>query len=147
MLIRVRNPIYFSNVDADRFVAKSCKTCLLGLESDCGVYFVTSDVKKSNARNKKKYSTKRTGRPTEIEKGKNGGSYYRKRVQRIRKRIGTKWGISHQSIDLLNRPNVVAKKASEGLVIWSYLIGMVNLVVLASLNMIQQIQIGSMSMQ
>jgi hypothetical protein len=48
---------------------------------------------------------------------------------------------------MLNRPNIVAKKASEGFVIWSYLFGMVNLVVPASSNMMQQIQIGSMSMQ
>ena len=39
-LTRVKNSMYFNNHDDYLSAAASSNTCLLGIESDCGVYFV-----------------------------------------------------------------------------------------------------------
>jgi hypothetical protein len=40
ILTRVKNSIYFNNSNNYLSAATSEDTCLLGIESDCGVYFV-----------------------------------------------------------------------------------------------------------
>jgi hypothetical protein len=38
-------------------------------------------------------------------------------VQKIRKIVGNRWGLSRKPIDLMNKPNAKANNISEGLII------------------------------
>jgi len=49
-LTRVRKLIYINNLDAYLIVASSSSTCLLSLNSDCGVYFVHNDKNQASSK-------------------------------------------------------------------------------------------------
>jgi hypothetical protein len=88
-LARVKTSLYFNNSDAYLAAAESSSTCMLGIGCDCGVYFVDDEVET-------------VGTPTIIFNAIEKGTWYIGRVQRIRRRVGKKWGISRQPVDLLN---------------------------------------------
>ncbi len=59
----------------------------------------------------------RVGKPTCICSGTSNGTWKLRRGQRIRRRVGIRWGLSRQPIDLMNKPNAIAKKTIGDLVI------------------------------
>jgi hypothetical protein len=48
------------------------------------------------------------------------GTWWLRRLQRIRIRVGNKWGLSKQPIDLMNKLNAIAKKQLGALLSWCY---------------------------
>jgi hypothetical protein len=112
-LTRVRNSIYFNNAEDYLSATSSSSTMLLGLGSDCGVFFLqtanlntTSAVK---ATKRRKFSGKK-GSPSNISAGGESGTWWIGRIQKIQKRVGTKWGICRNPVDLLNKPAGSSKK-------------------------------------
>ena len=110
-LTRVRNSIYFNNNDDYLTATSSSTTMLLGLGSDVGVYFkqrtstmLTSAVKVAQKRTRA--NLLKEGRPISCVSGGDEGKWMLGRVQKIRRRSGTKWGLSRQPIDLHNKPHV-----------------------------------------
>jgi hypothetical protein len=106
-LTRVRNSIYFNNAEDYFSAASSNSTMLLGLGSDCGVFFLqsanlntTSVVKAA----KRKRCCGKKGSPSNISTRGDSGTWWVGRVQKIRKRVETKWGICRSPVDLLNKP-------------------------------------------
>jgi hypothetical protein len=114
-LTRVRNSVYFNNADDYISAANSENTCLLGLGSDCAVYFVTNTAggQSSTARAaKKRTRSRRVGAPSNIGTGAPSGSWWLGRVQKIRRKVGLKWGLSRYPVDLMNRNRSTAKKGT-----------------------------------
>jgi hypothetical protein len=73
-LTHIRNFIYFNNAEYYLSAASSQNSCLMGLGSDCGVFFVTrSDVGTSSAvnvaRKKNRGGSVQKGSPTNISGG------------------------------------------------------------------------------
>ena len=99
-LTRMKNSIYFNNSN-DYFAASSSTTSmLLGLGCDVGVYF--KDMRGSTST--VKAARKRTrGRPAAINSGLTIGMFYIGRVQKMRIKVGNKWGICRQPIDLMKK--------------------------------------------
>ncbi len=62
----------------------------------------------------------RVGKPTRICNGTSNGTWLLGRVQRIKRRVRNRWGLSKQPIDLMNKPNAIAKKTIEGLLSWCF---------------------------
>jgi hypothetical protein len=106
-LTRVHNSIYFNNSEDYVNAASSSNTCLLGLWSDCAVYFVqrSSTLKSSTAKVAKTRAAKRKalrkGTPANIQEGVDKGSWWLGRVQKMRCKCGNKWGMSRQPVDLI----------------------------------------------
>jgi hypothetical protein len=116
-LARVKNFVYFNNVDSYLSAAESTSTCLLGLGSNCEVYFETNCVVPSSRVGASKATTSRAGEPRVILDVAYNGEWYIGRVQRIQRHVGKKWGTSRQPIDMMNRPNAATRKASRGVVL------------------------------
>ena len=121
-LTRVKHSMYFNNHDDYMSAASSSSTCLLGLGSDCGVYFVqrssttTASTVKAVARRKKGKGTSasKRGSPTSILNGEDQGTWWIGRVQKIRRKVGTQqWGLLRHPIDLLHRTDTTGKKNSN----------------------------------
>jgi len=96
----MKNSIYFNNSDDYIAASSSTTSMLLGLGSDVGVYF--KDMR-GNASTVHATRTKTRGRPATINSGLTNGMFYIGRVQKMRTRVGTKWGICRQPIDLMKR--------------------------------------------
>ena len=114
-LTRVRNSMYLNNAEEYMSAANSENTCLLGLGSDYAVYFVSNPAgpQTSTARAaKKKNGSGRVGAPSNIGKGTSCGSWWLGRVQKIRRKVGQKWGLSRYPIDLMMRSSATARKGS-----------------------------------
>ena len=118
-LTRVRNSIYYNNSDDILNASSSSNSCLLGVGSDCGVFFVqrssigiSSTVKAAVQRSQKgkKKNPVNKGQPCRIMNGVDEGSWWVGRVQKIRRRFGSKWGACRQAVDLLDRPGSIQKK-------------------------------------
>lgn len=114
-LTRVRNSIYFNNSEDYISAASSSNKCLLGLGSDCGVFFLqrntlTKSSTVKSALKRKRGRQVRNGVPSSILEGVDEGTWWVGRVQKMRRRVGTKWGMSRQPIDLMNRPVRINKK-------------------------------------
>lgn len=117
-LTRIKNSVYFNNAEDYLSAASSSSTCLIGLGSDCGVLFMQpSDLDVGSAvkaaQRRKKGSGVRLGTPCNVSGGADVGSWWLGRVQKIRRKVGTKWGLCRYPIDLLNR-NSTGKKVSSG---------------------------------
>ena len=99
--------------------ADSSSSCLLGLGCDCAVYFLHTPEENTSIVGSKRGrgSKSKVGKPTPISNATEEGSWWLGRVQRIRRRVGTKWGLSRQPVDLMNKPSVAARTASGGPVI------------------------------
>ena len=107
-LTRVRNSMYFNNSDDYLSAASSDTTMLCGLGSDVGVYF----VQRASTSSAVQAARKRTrGRPSRINQGVDEGIFYIGRVQKMRRRSGSKWGPCRQAIDLQNRAVQVGIKS------------------------------------
>jgi hypothetical protein len=84
----------------------SNSTCLLGLGSDCGVSFVESQSRVVGSATKAAKSRSRMGRlggPNSVPVATSSGTWWLDRVQKMRCKVGSRWRISRQPIDLLNR--------------------------------------------
>jgi hypothetical protein len=119
-LTRVRNSIYFNNAEDYLSAASSNSMMLLGLGSDCGVFFLhsanlntTSAVKAA----KRKRCCGKKGSPSNISAGGDSGTWWVGRVHKIRKRVGTKWGICRNPVDLLNKPAGSGKKVASNYIV------------------------------
>lgn len=101
-LTRMKNSIYFNNSDDYLAAASSTSSMLLGLGCDVGVYFKdgrgTANSSALTAARKRK-----RGRPAVVNSGANKGIFYIGRVQKMRMKVGNKWGICRQPIDLMKR--------------------------------------------
>jgi hypothetical protein len=125
-LTRIRNSVYFNNAEDYRNVANSSSSYLLGLGSDCGIYFVqksslntTSAVQTTCKRSRN--SSSRSEDPTNVSVGTDSGSWWIGQVQKMRRRVGTKWGVSRNPIDLMNqftRSKGVPAPTAQGLLNW-----------------------------
>jgi hypothetical protein len=105
-LTRIRNSIYFNNSEDYLSAATSNSTCLLGLGSDCGVFFVESQSRTVGSAAKAAKSCSHMGRlggPSSIPVAASSGTWWLGRVQKMRRKVGSRWGISRQPVDLLNR--------------------------------------------
>lgn len=102
-LTRVRNSIYFNNSDDYLNAASSSTSCLLGIGSDCGVFFMQERVSSGRGATKKRKAKKTpNGRPSSILQGVDEGTWWLGRVQKMRRRVGPRWGPVKEPIDLLN---------------------------------------------
>jgi hypothetical protein len=114
-LTQVRNSVYLNNVEEYMLAANSKNTCFLGLGSDCAVYFVSNPTGAQSfaARAaKKRNGCRRVGAPSSIGKGTLCGSWWLGRVQKIRRKVGQKWGLFRYPFDLMNRNSSSGRKGS-----------------------------------
>jgi hypothetical protein len=105
-LTRICNSIYFNNSEDYLSAATSNSTCLLGLGSDCGVFFVESQSRTVGSAAKASKSRSRMGRlggPSSVPVAASSGTWWLGRVQKMKRKVGSRWGISRQPVDLLNR--------------------------------------------
>ena len=104
-LTRIKNSVYFNNADDYLSAANSSTTALLGLGSDCGVYFLQSaSLNQSSAvkaAQKRSRSCGQVGRPTAVSSGAETGTWWLGRVQKTRRSFGSKWGLCRNPIDLM----------------------------------------------
>lgn len=118
-LTRVKHSIYFNNSDDYIAASSSTETMLLGLGMDCGVYFMqrstttmSSSVKTAVRRTRGRPSKKL--QPTCVLNGVDRGTWCIGRVQKMRRKVGTRWGNCRQPIDLQNRDVSKGKKPGNG---------------------------------
>lgn len=121
-LTKVKHSMYFNNHDDYITVANSSNTCLLGLGSDCGIFFVqrasttrASTVKAAGKRKKgRKSAASKRGSPSSVTEGADHGSWWIGRVQKMRRKVGTQWGLLRHPVDLINRTTIAGKKNTNG---------------------------------
>jgi hypothetical protein len=115
-LTRVRNSIYFNNADEYLSAANSSSTCLLGLESDYAIYMMQRSTTRGSsvlrAAGKRGQLRKNVAGPSNIYNGIDEGCWWLGRVQKIRRKIGSRWGNSKVPVDLMNRP--VGRNSATG---------------------------------
>lgn len=116
-LTKVKKSIYFNNSDDYIDASSSTEKMLLGLGMDCGVYFmqrstttISSTVKSVVRRTRGGLSKK--FQPTCVLNGVDRGTWCIGRVQKMRRKVGTRWGNCRHPIDLLNREVNKGKKTS-----------------------------------
>jgi hypothetical protein len=105
-LTRIHNSIYFNNSEDYLSAATSNSICLLGLGSDCGVFFVENQscAVGSAAKAAKSCSCMgRLGGPSSVPIATSSSTSWLGKVQKMRHKVGSRWGISWQPVDLLNR--------------------------------------------
>jgi hypothetical protein len=119
-LTRVKNSVCFNNGKDYLSAATSSTSMLLGLGSDCGVMFVQSNnlllsSTVASARDRSRASShKPTGIPTNVQTGADVAAWWVGRVQKIRRCVGTKWGVCRNPVDLQNCQGMSGKKAASG---------------------------------
>ena len=116
-LTRIRNSVYFNNAEVYLSASSSSSTCLVGLGTDCGVYFEFDDSNATSstaqaAQKRNRQGMQRRGSLVPLSTGSDTGSWWIGRVQKIRRSFGTKWGSSQNPIDLMNRSTATCKKVS-----------------------------------
>lgn len=118
-LTRVKNSIYFNNSDDYISASSSTETMLLGLGMDCEVYFmqrsttrISSSVKTAVRRSRGRPS--KSMQPTCVLNGVDQGTWCIGRVQKMRRKVGTRWGNCRQPIDLQNREVNKGKRTGIG---------------------------------
>lgn len=121
ILTRVKHSMYYNNHDDYLSAAASSSTCLLGIGSDCGVYFVqhstttVSSIVKATLKRKKGRQPKssKAGRPTNILQRVEDGSWWIGRVQSMRRVHVKQWGLLQQPVDLMNLMNLKETSAKQ----------------------------------
>ena len=116
LLTQIRNSMNFNNDEDYLNVASLSSTCLLGLGSDCGVYFVEKNSLDTPstvqiACKRARTTSSRKQDPNNVDVGLESGTWWIRRVQKMRHRVGTKWGVSQNYIDLMN--SSVGKKGGS----------------------------------
>ena len=103
-LTRIKNSVFFNNAEDYLSAANSYTSQLLGLGSDCGVFFIQSQrvghssaVATAQRRNR---SSGRAGQPTPVTAGGDFGTWWLGRVQKMRRRVGKTWGLCRNPVDL-----------------------------------------------
>lgn len=120
-LIWVKHSIYFNNHDNYIIAAASSNSCLLGIGSDCGVYFVqrsttTLSSTMRSARKRKRgrpSATFQSGMPMSVLHGVDNGTWWVGRVQSMCRQIGTQWGLLRNPINLKNLSATSRKQSSN----------------------------------
>jgi hypothetical protein len=105
-LTRISNSIYFNNFEDYLSAATSNSTCPLGLGSNCGVFFVESQSRAVGSAAKAAKSCSRMGRlggPSSVPVAASSCTWWLGSVQKMRRKVGSRWGISWQPVYLLNR--------------------------------------------
>jgi hypothetical protein len=77
--------------------ATSNSTCLLGLGSDCGVFFVESQscvVGSAAKAAKSRSGMGRLGGPNSVPVAASSSTWWLGRIQKMRRKVGSRWGIS-----------------------------------------------------
>ena len=100
-LTRIKNSIYFNNADDYDGVASSTTTMFMGLESDVGVYF--NNLRTTGGSSTRSDKRGKRGRPSPTNCGVDNGIFCVGRVQKLRVKVGTKWGMCWHPIDLMKR--------------------------------------------
>ena len=96
----MKNSIYFNNSDDYLAASSSTMSMLLGLGFDVGIYFKNMQGFASTVRAARKRTR---GRHATINSRLTNGMFYVGKVQKMRMKVGSKWGICRQPIDLMKR--------------------------------------------
>lgn len=118
-LTRVKHSIYFNNSE-DYIAASSCtETMFLGLGMDCGVYFMqrNTTTMSSSARTVKKRTRERASNNMQVTCVLNAvdeGTWCIGRVQKMRRKVGSRWGNCTQPLDLQKRDVNRGKRPGVG---------------------------------
>ena len=110
--------MYFNNHNDYITGAAYSSTCLLGLGSDYGIYFVqrsstilTSTMKAVGKRKKGQNGVaSKSGSPSNILQEADQGSWWIGRVQKMLCKVGIQWDLLYHSVDLINQLAVAGKK-------------------------------------
>lgn len=122
-LTRVRNSMHFNNSADYLNATSSSSTCLLGLGSHCGVYFVqrsTTMVSSTVKAAARRHSWSRDGQcgvPSSCLQGVDKGSWWVGRVQGLRRKVGAGWRGVSQPMDLLTWSGSTRKKSNSNPII------------------------------
>ena len=98
--------MYFNNNDAYVTATESSNSCLVGIGSDVGIYFVqnstvTRPSTVSAAKKRDRCKASKAGSPTTVLKGVDKGTWWIGRIQKMRRRAGgTSWGSLKQPVDI-----------------------------------------------
>jgi len=95
----MKNSIYFNNADDYDAAASSTTTMFMGLGSDVGVYF--NNLQKTGGSSTRSDKRGKRGRPSRTNHGVDTGIFCVGRVQKLRVKVGTKWGMCWHPIDLM----------------------------------------------
>jgi hypothetical protein len=79
-----------------------------------GAYFVQDSINNQIGLKWKVCKNSKACKPTLFCNVTNNGTWWLGKIQKIIKRVATRWGLSRQPIDLMNKPNVLTRKASGG---------------------------------
>jgi hypothetical protein len=120
-LIHIKNSVYFNNAEDYITAAASSSTCLLGLGTDCGVFFANCDSTGTGSTSrvaKKRSGGARSGNPSRISGVGSIGKWWLRSVQKMRKKYGTRWGNLQQPVDLLSWNTNTSNVRVEVLLNW-----------------------------
>jgi hypothetical protein len=120
-LIHIKNSVYFNNAEDYITAAASSSPCLLGLGTDCGVFFANCDSTGTGSTSrvaKKRSGGARSGNPSRISGVGSIGKWWLRSVQKMRKKYGTRWGNLQQPMDLLSRSTNTSNVRVEVLLNW-----------------------------
>ena len=119
-LTRIKNSMYFNNVEDYLSTANSSTTVLLGLGMDCGVLFMQSRNlgQSSNVRaaQKRNCCGAPVGCPTTMTAGVDINTWWLGRVQKMHKKVGKTWGLCRNQIDLMAYTSAGKKVNSSPLI-------------------------------
>jgi hypothetical protein len=94
-LTRVHNSIFFNNSDDYLVATNSENSCLLGVGSDCIMYFVRRNTTRmtyaaKSAMKRTRGRASSSGRPMNVLQGVDEGTWWLERVPKMRRKVGTK---------------------------------------------------------
>jgi hypothetical protein len=94
-LTRIRNFVYFNNAEDYLSTSSLSSTCLVGLGTDCGVYFDQDETTATPsicraAQKRSRQTMERKRQPVVVSAAADSGSWWIGRVQKIRRSYGTK---------------------------------------------------------
>ena len=116
----IKHSMYFNNHDDYVIATALSNTYLLGIGSDCGVYFMQhsttnmSSIVRSTMKKKRgwPFAVSNSRTPTSILHGVDNGTWWIACVQSMRRRVGTQWGLLRNLMDFMNRAGTSRKQNS-----------------------------------
>jgi hypothetical protein len=95
LVSRVHNYIFFNNSDDYLVATNSENSCLLGVGSDCIMYFVRRNTTRmtyaaKSAMKRTRGRASSSGRPMNVLQGVDEGTWWLERVPKMRRKVGTK---------------------------------------------------------
>ncbi len=79
-----------------------------------GVYFLQYSIYNQIGLMWKVCKNSKARKPTLVCNATNNGTWWLRKIPKFIKRVATRWGLSRQPIDLMDKPNVLTRKASGG---------------------------------